>query len=235
MKGCCKVLCTQGKYAIMNRVKVISLNTWGGRVYQPLLSFLASKGPETDIFCLQEIYRTSTERTKTGDARANLYTEIEKLLPEHNGYFHSAEDNYDEHGPTEYPLEFGLATFLRRSFDARRCDAAFVHKQKGSARSQNGYSAPRLMQRTCAKRQDKTYQIHNFHGLHGGEGGKADSEERLVQSDNIAKFLQALSYPLVLVGDFNLSPETESLKKLGRLGLRNLIKECGMTSTRTSY
>jgi len=39
----------------------------------------------------------------------------------------------------------------------------------------------------------------------------------------------------VLCGDFNLLPDTESLKRLEGIGLRNLIKEYGITSTRTSF
>lgn len=36
------------------------------------------------------------------------------------------------------------------------------------------------------------------------------------------------------MGDFNLLPESESLKKFEEFGLRNLIKEYGITSTRSS-
>ena len=37
------------------------------------------------------------------------------------------------------------------------------------------------------------------------------------------------------MGDFNLLPETQSIKKLESIGLRNLIKEYGVTSTRTAH
>ena len=38
----------------------------------------------------------------------------------------------------------------------------------------------------------------------------------------------------MLCGDFNLLPDTESLRMLESAGLRNLVVECGVTSTRTS-
>lgn len=39
--------------------------------------------------------------------------------------------------------------------------------------------------------------------------------------------------PAVLIGDFNLWPDTESVKMLERAGFRNLVREYGVTSTRT--
>ncbi len=38
----------------------------------------------------------------------------------------------------------------------------------------------------------------------------------------------------MLCGDFNLLPDSESLLMVERIGLRNLIREYGITSTRTS-
>jgi endonuclease/exonuclease/phosphatase family metal-dependent hydrolase len=78
----------------------------------------------------------------------------------------------------------------------------------------------------------------NFHGLWTDkkEGrGKQDIEERLEQSENILKFTSKLSNPYILCGDFNLLPDTESIKKFERAGLKNLIREYNITSTRTSY
>ena len=74
----------------------------------------------------------------------------------------------------------------------------------------------------------------NFHGLWNG-GGKGDSEDRLLQSGRIIEFMKTLSDPYLICGDFNLLPDTESLKKLEDFGLRNLIKEYGIVSTRTSF
>jgi endonuclease/exonuclease/phosphatase family metal-dependent hydrolase len=76
--------------------------------------------------------------------------------------------------------------------------------------------------------------VINFHGLWTGNG-KGDTEDRLLQSDNIIRFLKTLSHPYVLCGDFNLLPETQSLKKLEDSGIRNLIKEFGIASTRSSH
>ena len=64
--------------------------------------------------------------------------------------------------------------------------------------------------------------------------GKTDSDARLMQSSNIINTLKDLEGEIVLCGDFNLRPDTESLAMIENFGLRNLIKENGVTSTRTA-
>ncbi len=75
--------------------------------------------------------------------------------------------------------------------------------------------------------------ICNFHGLWNGKG-KSDTEDRLKQSEKILEFIGGTDDSVILAGDFNLSPDTESLAMLEK-DMRNLIKEYGITSTRTSY
>jgi endonuclease/exonuclease/phosphatase family metal-dependent hydrolase len=75
--------------------------------------------------------------------------------------------------------------------------------------------------------------IINFHGLWNGKG-KSDSNERLLQSGNIIHFLKKIPHPYIMCGDFNLLPNTTSLKMIEGIGMRNLIKEFRITSTRSS-
>jgi len=77
------------------------------------------------------------------------------------------------------------------------------------------------------------FLIGNFHGLWNGID-KLDSEDRLRQSENIMKFLdnRKKNYK-ILCGDFNLRPDTESIKILEK-DMNNLIKTFGIKSTRTS-
>ncbi len=75
--------------------------------------------------------------------------------------------------------------------------------------------------------------VMNFHGLWNGLG-KGDSDERIAQSRRILDCLRGRTEPVVLCGDFNLLPDTESLRMLEAVGLRNLVVEFGVTSTRTS-
>ena len=82
-------------------MKIISLNTWAGVLHQDLLDFFQKYHDETDIFCLQEIYKNANEKeyphpTKT--MQYDLFEQIEELLKDtHTGYFHPAfEDFYGQ-------------------------------------------------------------------------------------------------------------------------------------------
>lgn len=89
------------------------------------------------------------------------------------------------------------------------------------------------IQYILTERNGKRLNIVNFHGLWNGKG-KTDSDSRIAQSKEIVTFLKTLSGEIVLCGDFNLKPDTESLKIIEEFGFRNLIREYGVTSTRTS-
>ncbi len=72
-----------------------------------------------------------------------------------------------------------------------------------------------------------------IHGLWNGKG-KTDTEDRILQSQRIKKFMSTIHNPIILCGDFNLHPETDSLKMLDE-NMANLIKTHNITSTRSQY
>src|SRR5690606_5072057 len=92
----------------------------------------------------------------------------------------------------------------------------------------------RNVQRISIKQDDEDLHIFNFHGLWNGSG-KGDSDPRLEQSRKLIEYIQSYEGKKVLCGDFNLSPDTKSLKMVEDIPLRNLVKEYGVTSTRTSF
>lgn len=71
----------------------------------------------------------------------------------------------------------------------------------------------------------------NTHGLWIG-GGKGDTPERLAQSERLNGFVTAQRDPVVLCGDFNLLPDTKSLRIIEK-NLRNLISEFHVSTTRS--
>jgi endonuclease/exonuclease/phosphatase family metal-dependent hydrolase len=93
---------------------------------------------------------------------------------------------------------------------------------------------PRNLQYVILEHASGRIAIANIHGLWNGKG-KTDSPERIIQSEYIVKFVRSQTCPTVVIGDFNLLPDTESVKLLEASSLRNLIKEYGINSTRTSF
>lgn len=211
-------------------MKLISLNTWGGRAgIQNLLSFFTNHR-DADIFCLQEVWNGGEhmEGRVAGGAKLvnisfKLFQEIGQSLPEHVGFF---RPHVGDH--------YGLAMFVKKSLKITEEGEFFVYKEKGYVSPLESGNHARNIQYVAFETGRGIRTVVNFHGLWNG-GGKIDSEDRLLQSDKIANFLDDLISPYVLCGDFNLLPETESLKKLENLGLKNLIKEFEVNSTRTSF
>ncbi len=55
-----------------------------------------------------------------------------------------------------------------------------------------------------------------------------------IASEKISEFIKGIQGEIVFCGDFNLLPDTQSIKIIEETGLRNLIAEYGITSTRTA-
>ncbi len=213
-------------------MKVISLNTWGGRAGKDkLLDFFAAH-KDVDIFCLQEIWSAPYEHLE-GHAAGGLsidhsnimvygLQEISELLVNHEPYFKPHHlDNY------------GLLMMVNKNLNVVSEGEVFVYKEKGHVPKGDVGFHSRNVQYVTIQTEKGNRSVLNFHGLWNGSG-KGDSEDRLIQSDRIIQFMQTLTDPYVMCGDFNLLPDTQSLKKLEDFGLRNLIKEYSVVSTRTS-
>jgi endonuclease/exonuclease/phosphatase family metal-dependent hydrolase len=201
-------------------MKLITLNTWGGRKREPLLDFIG-KHADTDIFCFQEVYHQATgiEIEEYKNDMLEMFSEMKDLLPNHTGYFHPHFADY-----------YGLALFHKKTLELSSLTEVFVHRQKEESSLKESGHHPRNVE---IARFKGGFTVMNFHGLWNGKG-KTDAPERIAQSERLAGTIQEISGEIVLAGDFNLDPGTESLRVIEETGLRNLIKEFGIINTRTS-
>jgi endonuclease/exonuclease/phosphatase family metal-dependent hydrolase len=203
-------------------MKLICLNTWGGIVKNELRDFLVRQEVDTDIFCFQEVFDNAHIDT-LGDIDVNLYTTLTELLPNHTGYYAPSQDN-DE----------GLAIFVKPSIKLDAVGDDFVYRFHNAMEDEDRKTLGRNIQYVQFTQSDQGYTVINFHGLWNG-AGKTDTPDRLSQSQRIKEFIEdKAKSKVILVGDFNLEPDTESIAILEK-GMRNLIKEKGITSTRSQY
>lgn len=210
-------------------MKVISLNTWDERTsLENLLTFF-KKHADVDVFCLQEIWNGGEhmlDKTAGGAPLRGVSTEllkkIEAALPNHTAYFRPHFFDF-----------YGLAIFVKNNLPVIEEGEVFVYKERGYISPEENGNHARNIQYVTIQTPSGPRTVINFHGLWNGKG-KTDTEDRLLQSGNIIHFLNSLGNPFVLCGDFNLLPDTESLKKLDSLNVKNLIQDYGITSTRTS-
>lgn len=204
-------------------MKIVTLNIWSGIVGGGLLNFF-KENQNIDVFCLQEVMNNGTEWTAWDDRQnRNVLEEIRGVLINHNYYFR----------PAEQKDEWGLAMFVKKEIFVEMEGEIFVHLHKESMEEKNALTVGKNLQWIKIERINLT--IYNFHGLWNGKG-KTDTEDRVNQSKKIIDTIKKFDTEVVLCGDFNLLPETQSLTMIEKeLEFRNLIKEYGVKSTRTSY
>ncbi|MDO8728408.1 MAG: endonuclease/exonuclease/phosphatase family protein [bacterium] len=215
-------------------MKLITLNTWGGRAGKTLLLDFFRKYKDVDIFCLQEIWSAPYEHLEghLAGGRAinheqimtNGMQEISELLSNHVSYFCPLLlDNY------------GLQILVKNNLTIKEDGEVFVYKHKGYVSEEDVGDHGRPIQYVTLNLKDGPITIINFHGAWIKGINKIDTTDRINQSKKIVEFIKNLKNDFILCGDFNLLPDTESIAILERVGLRNLIKEYDITSTRTSF
>ncbi len=214
-------------------MKIITLNIWAGIVYDSLIDFVVRHRDTTDIFCFQEVFHTETDKKFINlNARANIHTELVSVLPDHNYFFSCAQEKLEPGSvPTDYHLEFGLDTFTKKGLEIVKGET-FVFRHKNAVVNSDLRDMGRNIQYITFNYNDKEYSLINFHGLWNGQG-KSDTQERLEQSRKVRACMDTLPGEKILCGDFNLLPDTQSIKILEE-GMVNLITKNNVTNTRSS-
>jgi endonuclease/exonuclease/phosphatase family metal-dependent hydrolase len=80
---------------------------------------------------------------------------------------------------------------------------------------------------------EKRLFVCNFHGA-SRPVDKLDNTDRILQSTTLIDFFKDKNH-VVIGGDFNLFPETESVQIFQTHGYQDLIKEYNITNTRNRY
>ncbi len=202
-------------------MKIVTLNIWGGHVHEPLLNFMKTH-QDIDVFCLQEVYHGAAQKVSTDDrvVYLDIFDQIERCLPKHKGFFRPViEDIY------------GLAMFVSDRVNILGEGDVMIHEDPAHALPGPAHS--RNMQWLMCEHEGETLSVLNVHCLWNGKG-KGDSPERIEQSKRMKAFMSTLNTPMVLCGDFNLTPDTESMAIVNE-GMSNLVDNYHVTSTRTSY
>ncbi|MBO1908751.1 endonuclease/exonuclease/phosphatase family protein [Microvirga sp. 3-52] len=226
-------------------MKIMCLNGWGGKLHNQLVHYVQGTAP--DILCLQEVVHSPTNDKgwltyRDGDhvlpQRANFFREVAEALPEHVAIFCPAALGvlWDEN--ESVPSLWGLATFVRKSFPIIAQAQGFVHKSF----SPHGYGDHPRSRSAHAIRvydyaRDRLVSIAHMHGLRD-LNGKMDTPERLNQAHRLVELATRVAGPrdpLVVCGDFNVEPDSETLKVLARVGLTELVTAHGFDGTRTSH
>jgi endonuclease/exonuclease/phosphatase family metal-dependent hydrolase len=212
-------------------MKIISLNAWCGRAGLVVHEFFKNN-TDIDIFCLQEVDLDGTKfdidvtgiNPPAGDQF--LFHSIQNILPNHYGYFSSQLGKW-----------FGICIYIKdelyRNITASG-ELVISNEQQKFVDYKTWFR--RTMQWIDFEKNGKQFTVLNIHCLWMPGFGKDDSPERIEQSKNIVNFLETKKKRnIILIGDFNLNPNTESIKIIEYFSLTNLIKKYNIIDTRTSF
>ncbi|MBM3256915.1 MAG: hypothetical protein FJY98_01115 [Candidatus Liptonbacteria bacterium] len=223
-------------------MRLITLNTFGGKCYEPLLEFIKQETPTTDLFLFQEMFRSNSDATESRGIRTNMFGEFSQILPEFEGFFAAEQDGWDFEGKVDFDISAGQATFVRKSIQVLSTEETFVYRERNGAVDTK--TIPSVLLCTRIAMGPKTFSISNLHGLaHPPETlaklhkephflGHRDTPDRLLQSEKVLEFLKGEKEPKIICGDFNLRPDTQSFALLAE-HMRNLVEEFSIERTRS--
>lgn len=208
-------------------MRIMSFNTWGGRVGEPLTRFIAAHGEDTDIFCLQEIFKEASldivkNLTVHNGIRLDLFGELQKALPNHQGFFCPFFEGM-----------FGIAMFVKKGLEVIETGERVLYEGVHFLDVEHpDADCTRKMQWARVKDGDRIISVVNLHG-HWVPGNKSDTAETLEQTRLILETLGGIFDPKIICADLNLHPQTESVRMLEEV-FRNAGKERNIASTRTN-
>lgn len=221
-------------------MKLVCLNTWGGKKVEELLQYIQEKIAEgVDVFCLQEVVDSPGQIPATEEIRIHFLKDLRKVLKDYFWYYSGTFDGpaIDKRvgdvfilHPTEIATH-GSAIFIKKNLVVEKyCEFNLLRHRVYGWSGKEGDPLPAKAQMIDIFNADnRLFRVINVHGLWNGKG-KSDTSERLEQSKKLSMYMKGL--PTVLAGDLNLDCGTESIRILEKHA-RNLIREFGVKSTRS--
>jgi endonuclease/exonuclease/phosphatase family metal-dependent hydrolase len=201
-------------------LKLIQLNTWSGRLERQISNFL--KKQDADVLCLQEAI--------SFDGNTGMFTTIEDIqkltglsfsaiAPKFSFRYMDSEARFSNSILSRFPIQKSELVFTNSSHiedfnfnDYDRVDARnFVH--------------------AVIKVKSSLVNVITHHGHHIPSHKNGDAET-MRQMKQVGDYIDTLDGPVVLSGDFNLAPHSESLEQINKR-LINLPVKYKLRTTRT--
>ena len=203
-------------------MKILQLNIWGGRLGRNISNMLAREA--ADILCLQEV-------VSVPGGGSFFFEDLEEIqtYADYKNVYHtpSGELNFMRRRAT-----YGNAILSRKPFKNTASLYTYLEKVNDfDFLEDTDYNAGRSLQHVTVDYDGQQLHILNHHGYHLNSHKNGD-DETLRQCGLIADYIKGLEGSVVLCGDFNLVPTSESLELINKV-LVNHVKDKGIISTRT--
>ncbi len=200
------------------KIKVITLNLLhGGELMDNILEFIKKEDP--DILMCQEVNNGDI----TGVPRALTTLKVFSEIFDYSDVFSPQILWIKEPG-----VEQGVATFSRLPISLQETiffDNGYTYYPMDPNRT-DWQDYPSCLQRVIVDYPTGAINIINIHGIWGFDG--RDSARRDIMVDKITQQAEGKSR-VVLAGDFNMNPDTNSIQRLER-HVKNVFKNELITS-----
>lgn len=198
----------------------MTLNVWQGRLERVLLKHLETI--DVDFACMQE----AVEYDGQPAGLASSYNKVGNSLHLNSQFFSpltsmklgSKKINFGNVTYSKFPFSETSTIFTRGEY---KDDFDF---------DEDDYNV-RAFQHSLVEIDGKKLHLLNHHGYHI-DAHKLGDEETMRQVRQITDYIKQLDGAVILCGDFNLAPESESIQYLNGL-LRNLSTDYSLKTTRS--
>lgn len=198
-------------------MKLIQLNIWGGKLGRQIIDFLQAEQP--DIVCMQEVndlegragykFFATLDEIKAGSDLDNAF-----MSPAYASRYMERELEYGNAIASKFPISSSRTVFTngqyKRNFD--------ITKDDGNIRN---------LQVVELDTAGTKLNLLNHHGYHI-KGSKAGDDNTIKAMQTIAQTIDSLHGPVILCGDFNLAPDSQSIniinQKLTNLSIANKLR-----------
>lgn len=201
-------------------MKILQLNIWGGRLGKQIIELLERE--QADVVCFQEAVNIP-------GGEGFLIKGIEEIT-EQAGYPNLVFNAQHSFKLMRRTASFGLAILSKLPLIETHEFFTRLEHQDDFDILEDDYNI-RSLQMIAVEEGERRVHILNHHGHHVPDH-KHGNEETLRQCQMIVDYIDTLSGPVVLCGDFNLAPNSESLQLINQK-LINHAKERGALTTRT--
>jgi hypothetical protein len=186
-------------------MRIIFLNISDGSFFNDHGQFFRDQLNNADIFCFVEV-------------DPDLHKRLSKVFVGYSSFFEEAGPSDYLHGKID-----GQSIFLKDGWNVLSHERQEIFK---ITRKDMG-----ILQFITIQKDNFVVNIGNVHGT-SLPGEKTDTLARIKQSEKIINYFNNKKGPKIFGGDFNLMPDTKSIKLFEEAGYRNLIKEFRIKNTR---
>lgn len=202
-------------------MRLLQLNAWTLRLSASVVDIITHEAP--DIVALQEIAETKIE--------IGFFPSLTEFMGKvrfHHKYFSPV---YGFNFMSEN-LDFGNAIISNLALHDTNTVFTNLEYKTGFTIENDDYNVRNFQHVVAEDENGQEFHLINHHGYHVPEH-KRGNEFTLKACRQILEYTKGLEGPIVITGDFNLEPGSESLTVFDD-HFRNLSTEFGLTTTRNN-